>query len=532
MMNTILFIILISTFSQTGDITMTHDPDYGSTMTRAESTYGQQVRTYDHRPVGENFAMAKLKEKEDLSISPEGYDCTDTGAGCLEHVTYDGEKPWPDWRDSTSYFMLGKLGFIIDSNRGEQYWRFIKKQNMAESWLKKQRNPYLQQPVMVLIAGGTFVINSIQKPFFNLEKRTCDSCVRFVSLKKAKSKLRKNINLKIKYMEKEGILPKDVKYDTIMFFKQPETWQEETLPKSLESIIDSETKKRYDDFIKKKGPIEMGEQILNQTILQLGEATNEFIQDFLLNPHMLEYAKLIGPSVPEKEEPKAPQIIPEWVRLMYGNYINKEVGVLHASDEWINSGWKAIEKSCPECETWDDWYCGSMGKAYVNKRASKIQCIETDPEDTRIMPNKFLPGDSSLLGMQYTFELRDSTPENFIERQQPDPYGYDIETPENPIIELGKGKGYTSETIDLYYEEMIKMEQDRIRAETMADKWLGVQNEYSDIQTVIDDEKVNDFFTMKDIGQVTPEKEKEIKTEIRSSIIYRRRESPTPENIN
>jgi len=408
-------------------------PPYdGSDIPRPEPEYGSRLQAWNHTPI----RVARLREADtahraaqpDDTRSHPDYDCTGLLDDCPPEpveVVRDPDRPWPDWRDSTSFFLPDRRGWLVADPRDEVCLAFIRDQKLVEKWVERNLGTRLFQPVLV-VNDNSFLIHASQLDFFRVEQRYCPACVEVKPLAETSAEFRERVARKTAFMVESGILPEGLEHDTLVSVRRTWTWGERQAPDRLADIVDRETLRIRDEFAAKGDvPPDLLRQIEARTILNLNRATDAFIREWLLTPHLLSYALLIGP-LPEADARAVSvaaqkTLIPLWVRFAYSEWDDMARKRRAATDRWIHAGWRAMKRRCPTCETWDDWYCGSSALATLDARKGRVVCLPTgEPDARRLPPNRYFPGDTSVPGQMYTWELRrGSTWGEYLENATP-----------------------------------------------------------------------------------------------------------------
>lgn len=468
---------------------ITRDADGNTRIRRPESNHGSELRSsFDLTTGVEVTEETNIRPLAHSNRAPVGYDCTQSGMGnCPDApvVVTSSTRQFIDWTDSTSYFFPEVRGYLVNDSRSVNYQASITSRNLVQTYARlNQKKRAFYQPVLVLVGGSVFVMSSSQKKFFSNEERVCSSCVNFQPLSSVKSATRRSIELKLQFMKDQDWISDNLVYDTVLFYRRPETWSEYNGVPELSEIVDVATTKLANTLRDLGAPEIYPQRVMQRTALGLSDSViSDFIAEYLLNPHLLQYGQLVGPDPEVSAVPQVPKETPLWVRLRFSEYINDSVGVMGASDAWIAASWRSIKRQCPDCELWDDWFCGSSGEAGIDPTTHRIGCrrLPTPRNEFRLMPNPWLPGDRTPLGMLYTFELRTSISfEEYMRRAGPDPC-----SPEEGTRGFGPGGRYTNCAEYLYYQERRASYSDTIEANKAVDRFLGITNEYPDINQLL-----------------------------------------------
>jgi hypothetical protein len=344
------------------------------------------------------------------------------------------EKPY-NIPTSDMFFMLEGRGFTL---KGDYQVRFPVGMNWCE-WYEDQQifNDWFTQPV-IAYSMTQFLINSTQEHYWFGLTTAYEHKYRFRNIEFEGKFLQGQSKLYIKHMKEAGIVPVNAVYDMVLTVKKEheEGWR---------------ALRRLSEILK-----------------AIEEYTNEpqdrtaWLYRAFLTPHMLDYVWA------DSDGAMYDPVVEEKARV-------KRIALPAQLKAWRDSG--TVE-----------------GKLFL---AAAYRVMDgVDPWEY-IRSHGYIPADRSTKDMQYNYALRSSNKTILARNHKVEPAGYDyIDKP--PRVPKEPLTGYTYETKSLYYEERRNAIADDISANQLVDQYLGIENDYPDINATIMNNLLADYGMLDD----------------------------------
>lgn len=301
---------------------------------------------------------------------------------------------------------------------------------------QKLRNDEFQQPV-IIYKPGVYLINHIQQYYWLALSTGNMGKYSAKELRFSGKHRRSQADLYVKHMKDIGTIPKNAIYDMVLTVK-------------------SESKAGWVKLLKLS-------DIMTNMSDYVDISTTEpsvWLYRMFLTPHMLAYVQSDGPVYdPVVEEKK---------RI-------KSILLPAIMERWRDSGSKE-------------------GTLFLEAAYRVMDGV--DPFEY-VRMHGYIPADRSIKDMQYNYALRSSNKVILARNHKVEPAGYDyIDKP--PRIPSKPLTGYTYETKSMYYEERKNTIADNISANQLVDSYLGITNDYPDVNQTIMDNLLADYGMLDD----------------------------------